>query len=184
MDGACPTSAGFPCFAFAEACRLRKKYWSAKNDEIGDIVRLMIARGCSKEPPPPDNPEAYLRTISVNLEGKLVAEDKRRKAIYEASREEGPLAEYARRVREEDRSIENPVEARDEIAFILSRLPDEAVFPFLLSTQRFFLLAMGAGLKPAELKKAFPDITVNEIKHHQKAIRETVRGLASVLGKK
>ena len=156
MDGACPTSGGFPCFAFAEACRLRKKYWSARNDEIGDIVRLCVARGCSKEPPPPDNPEAYLRTISVNLEGKLVAEDKKRKAVFEASQEEGPLAEYARRVREDCAAIEDPISERDDVTFLMSRLPAEARFPFLLSTQKFFLLTLGAGYKPADLEEGFP----------------------------
>lgn len=181
MDGACPTSAGFPCFNFAEACRLRKKYWSASNEEIVGHIDLVTVRGIGKSPPPPENPEAYLRTISRNLEKELVKEDQKRKAVYEASQDEGPLGEFAAALKESGVGG-SPMEARDSAAFLLSQLPAEPECPNTMSTRDFMVEYILWGMKPGELLKKYPQLTMEEIKDHQKVIRETRRELQGILG--
>ena len=181
MDGSCPISSGLPCFFFSEACRLRKKYWSAGNDEILAHMDLVVTKGINKSPPRPDNPEAYLRTISVNLEKKIVEEDVKRKAVFEASHDEGPLADYAAAVKE--RGFEgDSVELRDTVAFFLSKLPEEKRSGHVKSTRDFLVLYALHGNKPSELVKKYPDLTVTEIKHHQRVVRETREELKDMLG--
>ncbi len=180
MDGACPTSAKLPCFAFAEACRLRKKYWSLSNEEIGDHVRMVVARGCSKKPPAPDSPEAYLRQISVNLESDLVRNDVKLQKIAELTREDGAYTEFVKDVNSRNPDID-PIAARDEVAFFASNLPSEIREGFCTSTRAIFYLMVGCGYAPRDLKEAFPDITVTEVKYHQAKIREVTAWLGPVL---
>ena len=171
MEGACPTSAGLSCLAFAEACRLRKKFWSAEGQEIGDIVRMMVARGCDKKPPPPDNPEAYLRTISKNLCAKYIEQDIKLQKLEAAKHNEGELANYAHQV-QENGIVSNPIEAFDEVNFILNQLPSEPRYPYLMSTRDFVVLTAVKGHRPAEIRRLFPEITISEVKHHQKSFRD------------
>ena len=181
VEGACPGTIS-ECFAFGEACRLRKKYWSLSNEEIASHVGLVVARGCSKKPPPPDNPEAYLRKISVNLEGQIVRGDIDTRAIHEAAFEEGDLAEYAKSMRE-NYSVEptQAIEAREMVALFASTLSAELRKGHCVSTREFFHLSISCGLKPSDFVARYPEIKINEVKYHQSKIREAREALAPIL---
>ncbi|MEM7560980.1 MAG: hypothetical protein AAF394_17790 [Planctomycetota bacterium] len=162
---------------------MRKKYFSLENREIGDHVRLAVARGCDKDPPPPDNPEAYVRTISVNLERKLVENDQKARVLEEAARNEGELAEYAQVMEERSGlNLEESLQARDDVAFFARQLPEEANEGHFLSTRKFYLLCIGCGYKPADFMEKFPEMRAPEVKAHHAKLRETREYCAEILG--
>ena len=182
MEGCCPPKFGHPCFAFGEACRLRKRQFSLENREIGDHVRLVVARGCDKDPPPPDDPEAYVRKISVNLVGALVKNDQKARVLEEAARNEGALAEYAQEMQEgSGMSLEESIQARDDVAFFARQLPDEVGEGRFLSTRVFYLLCIGCGYKPADFMNKFPEMRAAEVKHHHEKIRQIREYCAEIL---
>ena len=178
-EGVCPVKKGHPCFIYGEACRIRTRYPSIEHDAIVGHQEELIERGQKKVPKRPDNPESYLRRMAVNLEGDLIKGKEKQKAIHDAVNDEGPLAEYARQVKE--RGVEtDAIEARDLLNFFLSKLPAEVVYPFSMATREFFILML-EGYKREELLRKFPRLDLREIRHHQAVIRQTREAIAHLL---
>lgn len=182
MEGACPVSEGFPCFVFAEACRLRSKHVDFENEEIVDIIHTTVTRGLRKDLRRPDNPQAYLRTISVNLARKLIKKKIRDRSVFDRSILPEEYEAFGNQL--ELSGIGGDAVANCEFALaFLELVPSEARFPQVLSTRDFVILYAMEGHKPKDLIRLFPEITLKEIKHHQHVFRQTAAEVRELLKK-